>query len=133
MAFQRRRTRPATTPLRWWERIWLALMILAIIAVIVWFLLQPTVLGGLLGDPAKEVLAIDNRTDQRLVVFLVYPDGSEHPSTLIPALPPHTRTETGLPCGAGELVARTPEGAFVAGRGPFEECNLEDWVIGSGE
>lgn len=29
----------------------------------------------------------------------------------------------------GGLVARTKDGELVATRGPFDECNLEDWII----
>jgi len=115
-----------------WERLGIGLVVAAIVVGFVWLLLQPALLGSLLGDPAKEVLAIDNRTDQRLLVYHVYFDGSEHPTELVPPIPPRSRIETGLPCGAGELAARTRDGELVARRGPFDECNLEDWIIGPG-
>jgi hypothetical protein len=39
-----------------WERLGIGLVVAAIVVGFVWLLLQPALLGSLLGDPAKEVL-----------------------------------------------------------------------------
>lgn len=103
-----------------------AILVIAAVVFVAW----PTFWAAVLSDPEREVLTIENRTDAAIIVYLRYPDDSEHPTELIPTIPPQARVETELPCGAGALVARAEEGSLVAKRGPFPECNLEDWIIG---
>lgn len=94
------------------------------------YLFSPFIYGALFGDRERETLRIENRTDETLLVYDVYVDGSEHPlDRIVPPIPPRATVHTGLPCGAGQLVARTEKGSVVERRGPFEECNLETWVI----
>jgi hypothetical protein len=122
-------TRDGTTRLRSWERLWRALIVVAVVGVVVWLFLI-ALLVALLGDREKEGLVIQNRTDQTILVYSVYVDGSEHRAEgIFPPIPPHTRFESDLPCGAGGLAARTQGGKLLSRRGPFDECELEDWII----
>ena len=79
------------------------------------------------GDPPlEESLNVDNRTDQRLFIFQVSGDRDE---VLHGEVPPHTKRETSIGCGGQHIVARLEDGTFVEDRGPFDECNMDDWVI----
>ena len=82
-------------------------------------------------DPAQQSRRIENRTGQTVYLFLRDAEGSEDPFDLAPRIPPNSSVVV-YGCGAGEWVARTRDGALVARRGPFEECNSEDWVIEAG-
>ena len=63
-------------------------------------------------------------------MYDVWVDGSEQPlDALAPPIAPGASVLTEISCAADELVARTEHGEFIARRGPFEECNLETWVI----
>jgi hypothetical protein len=120
-----RRRRPWTIVA--WTLFWVAL------AVGVVYLLSPYLFGALFGDREPETLKVENRTDETLLLYQVYVDGSEHPlDGIAPPVPPLATVDVGLPCGASHLVARTEEGSLVARRGPFEECNSEKWVIEAG-
>jgi hypothetical protein len=100
------------------------------LAVGVVYLLSPYLFGALFGDRERETLKVENRTDETLLVYSKYPDGSEHRlDRLVPPIPPQTTVQTAAPCAATELVARTDAGDLIARRGPFQECNLETWVI----
>jgi hypothetical protein len=84
---------------------------------------------GQFWEPPREGLRIVNTTDEGILVYGVH-SGRENPlAHTVPMIPPKTSFQTDLPCGAGELIARTGDGSFVARRGPFDECNLEDWFI----
>ena len=71
---------------------------------------------------------IENRTDQTVHLFLRDAKGSEDRFDLAPRIGPHSSVVV-YGCGAGEWVARTSDGVLVATRGPFAECNSEDWII----
>jgi hypothetical protein len=106
------------------------LLLAALIVSIGYFLLSPSVLGRLWEPRAKPTLRIENRTDDTILVYDVWVDGSEHPlDVLAPPIAPRTSVQTEIPCAAGELVARTQDDEFVARRGPFKECNVGDWII----
>jgi hypothetical protein len=92
--------------------------------------LSPYLYGAFFGDREPETLNIENRTDETILVYQVWVDGSEHPLPQVGlGIPPHTARQAGVFCAAEELVARTENGDLVPKRGPFEECNLETWVI----
>jgi hypothetical protein len=94
------------------------------------YLLSPFLYGALFADREPETLRIENRTDETILVYQVWVDGSEHRlERLARPIAPRTSGQTEIFCAAVQLVARTEEGSFVARRGPFEECNLETWVI----
>jgi hypothetical protein len=108
------------------------LMLAALIVSIAYFLLSPSVLGRFWEPRAKPTLRIENRTDDAILVYDVWVDGSEHRlSRVVPAIPPQTSVQTGLACAADELIARNDNGGLIVRRGPFRECNLEAWVIES--
>lgn len=109
-----------------------ALLLLAALVALIAYVAYPTIGTVVLGDPGKETLRVENRTDDTLLVYSKDPDGSEHRLThTVPAIPPNTSVQTDFPCAATELVARTEDGDFVARRGPFRECNLQVWIIES--
>jgi hypothetical protein len=80
------------------------------------------------GDPARSSRSIENRTEQTVYLYLRDAEGSEDPFDLAPRIRPHSSVVV-YGCGGGEWVARTLDGTLVARRGPFEECNSEDWII----
>jgi hypothetical protein len=89
--------------------------------------------GGLwlylsLDDPEVLSRRIENRTTQTVYLFLRDEEGKEDRFDPAPRVPPNASIVV-YGCGAGEWVARTLDGELVAQRGPFEECNSEDWVI----
>jgi hypothetical protein len=108
------------------------IVLVALLAAIV-YVTYPSVLTLFIGDAEVDTLRVENRTDETLLVYSKYPDGSEHRlDRLVPPIPPQTTVQTEAPCAATELVARTENGDLVAKRGPFEKCNLEKWVIEAG-
>jgi hypothetical protein len=112
------------------HRFLIGLLLLAALVVSTGYvLLSPSVLGRL-WESSRNGLTIDNRTSEPLHIFARRPDGSERAvAPVIPPIPPHAYFESDFLCAAGELVARNQRGELVARRGPFEECNLEPWVI----
>jgi hypothetical protein len=80
------------------------------------------------GGPEQQSRRIENRTTQTVYLFLRDSEGSEDPFDLAPKIPPQSSVVV-YGCGAGEWVARTLDGTLVARRGPFSECNSEDWII----
>lgn len=82
-----------------------------------------------LAEPPDESLRLENRTDETVHIYYVLVDGSEQPSPIVPTIGPRSSAEIFIPCGAGGYVARDIEGGLVSRRGPFEDCNLEDWII----
>lgn len=111
------------------DKVAVLVALIGLLVGVVVLLAQPGILGGLLGDPAKEVLTIDNRSDEALLVYVKLSDGSEQRlDQLIPPIPPQTSLETDAPC-TGEvsaLVARDHAGELVADRPQSDECI---WVI----
>jgi hypothetical protein len=82
---------------------------------------------GLQGEPdTPSGFHVINHTRTRLVIFQVLPDGTEVPKL---ELEPAEESDSQDPCGSQLDVARTPSGALVASRGPFDECHDEPWVI----
>ena len=111
---------------RFWVGFLVAVAVLAAIIVITY----PRVLFLFFGDREPEALTVDNRTDETLLLYYRNPDGSEYPlRALVPPIPPRSTVKTEASCTATELVARTEVGRLVARRGPFEECNVETWII----
>lgn len=107
-----------------------AVLLLAGLTVSIAYLLSPSVPGRFWEPRAKPTLRIENRTENTILVYDVWVDGSEHPlDALAPPVAPRTSVQTEIACAADELVARTADGEFIARRGPFEECNVEDWII----
>ena len=69
---------------------------------------------------------IENRTDERLVIFQEERDGER---LRVIEVPPHSSTDLPRKCGAAEYVAVTRDGNEVARRPRSNECNLENWII----
>jgi hypothetical protein len=82
---------------------------------------------GLQGEPdTPSGFHVTNHTHIRLDIFQVLPDGTQVPKL---ELQPGEEKDSEMPCGAEPPEARTPSGALVAIRGPFDECHSEPWVI----
>jgi hypothetical protein len=129
-----RTTKSGGSGSRWGRRVRRFLVGLLLLAALIvstgYVLLSPSVLGRFWERPRPSTLRIENRTDHAILVYDVWVDGSEHRmDALAPPIAPRTSVRTEIPCAADELVARTKGGEFIARRGPFEECNLEPWVI----
>jgi hypothetical protein len=83
-----------------------------------------------LAEPPEDTLTIENRTEETLLIYLRRPAGTEVPlEEFVPEIPPGASVQTDLACTSGRLVARSVEGELVATRGPFDECNLDDWIV----
>ena len=91
-------------------------------ALLIWWLW----LGSQLGDPAKEFLVVTNRTDLRLQIVQVAPDGTTSEVTFVD---PGSTVETHLPCAAAPLQALDPQESVIAARPGSAECNLAEWII----
>jgi hypothetical protein len=107
----------------WW--IWVLLLVCGVIIVGVVAVTRLSVIV----DPPDDTLRIENRTDVTVYISYVLYDGTEVPSERIPVLERHSSVEIYISCGAGGYVARDEKGTLVSRRGPFEECNFEDWII----
>lgn len=104
-------------------RIVAAIVGLGIIAFGIFLILFITHYGDRASGPG---LVIKNNTQSPLLIFDVIGPGKE---ALAIKIPPETAKDSGIQCAAGALVARTPDGEFVARRGPFPSCNEAEWVI----
>lgn len=107
---------------RW--AVWIALGVLGIGALGFWALQYAEIV-----DPPEDTLRVENRTNETIVVYHRLADGSETPSHIFPEIEAGSSFTVYLTCGSGSLAARTEDGELVDTRGPFEECNLEDWII----
>jgi hypothetical protein len=100
------------------------MVVLVVSAIAVWMLRYAEIV-----DPPEDTLRVENRTNETIVIYDRLADGSEIPSPIFPEIEAGSSFTVYLTCGDGSLAARTEDGELVDTRGPFEECNLEDWII----
>jgi hypothetical protein len=79
-----------------------------------------------LSDRPEQGLEVVNRTEEVIFIYQISPDGTQG---LQAKVDPGQSVVTAIECGAVPLIARQRDSAVVAKRGPFEECNMADWVI----
>jgi hypothetical protein len=107
---------------RRWPFVVSAILVVAMVGFLLW------VRSTIIVDRPRPELRVVNQTNQTVFIFIRLRDGSDKRLTLASPIPPHSTGQAGT-CGAAHLVARDRDGTFISGRGPFPECNLEDWII----
>jgi hypothetical protein len=86
-------------------------------------------LGSCSESRALDGLRIANRTDERLTIYWVSEAPYEGEELQFDAIDAHTTRTIADDCASLEMIARAPDGTEVARRGPFDQCNLQTWVV----
>jgi hypothetical protein len=85
-------------------------------------------LAFVLGDRVPHGVKVVNGTIATVSVYAVVDVGTETVEVLQAVVPARSTVDSGVTCGRSHLIAKRGL-SVVATRGPFNECNMDDWVI----